>query len=131
MRKLPVFVLAAATALIAAGAPMTSQAATFQIGGMNRAMTNCSGQYGNMNISGILGQLGINGNGQSCQNGGNSWSCNQGNDCFSNGTCGGQNCYDQGCGDCWEWVDGQECYGQDSCQTGNCGFPGMPVFSFR
>mgnify|MGYP000125721667 CR=1 FL=1 len=52
MRKLPLFVLAAATALSIASVPMTAHAATFQVvgggNGMNGYMTNCSGQTGNL-----------------------------------------------------------------------------------
>ena len=49
MRKLPLFVLAAATALSIASVPMTAHAATIQVvgggNGMNGYMTNCSGKY--------------------------------------------------------------------------------------
>ena len=52
MRKLPLFVLAAATALSIASVPMTAHAATIQVvgggNGMNGYMTNCSGQTGNL-----------------------------------------------------------------------------------
>ncbi len=60
MRKLPLFVLAAATALSIASVPMTAHAATIQVvgggNGMNGYMTNCSGQTGN--LANMLNQLG-------------------------------------------------------------------------
>lgn len=49
MRKLPVFVLAAATALTVAGVPMTAQAATCPTSGNSFYLTSCSGQSGNIN----------------------------------------------------------------------------------
>ncbi len=62
MRKLPVFVLAAAAALTVAGVPMTAQAATTcQSAGVNSFTTSCNGQ----NIESILNQLGCF-NGNSC-----------------------------------------------------------------
>ncbi|MEY8355882.1 hypothetical protein AALB39_21335 [Lachnospiraceae bacterium 54-53] len=78
MRKLPVFVLAAATALTVAGVPMTAQAATCPTSGFSSYLTNCSGQTGNINS--ILNQLG-------CSNGTKGATTGSGN-CYSGSTKG-------------------------------------------
>jgi hypothetical protein len=49
MKKLPVFLFAAATALTVAGVPMTAQAATCSRTTSNCYTSNCSNQYGNLN----------------------------------------------------------------------------------
>lgn len=84
MKKLSAFVLAAATILTVAGAPMTSHAAVIRIGGNNTNgyMTSCNGQARNRN--GVLNQMGFNTyNGQNCGNaqncGGGFGQCQTGN----------------------------------------------------
>ena len=47
MKKMPVFILAAATVLSIAGAPMTAQAASCYTSYSNCFSSNCYGQYGN------------------------------------------------------------------------------------
>jgi hypothetical protein len=49
MKKLPVFVLAAATVLTVAGVPMTAQAATCSRTYTNCYTSNCFGQSGDLN----------------------------------------------------------------------------------
>ena len=56
MKKLPVFVLAAATAIIASGVPMTAQAATCPVNVSNCFSSSFCGQSGNIND--ILNRLG-------------------------------------------------------------------------
>ncbi len=56
MKKLPVFVLAAATAVIASGVPMTAQAATCPVNVSNCYSSSFCGQSGNIND--ILSRLG-------------------------------------------------------------------------
>ncbi len=93
MRKLPVFVLAAATALTVAGVPMTAQAATCPVSSGNSFnLSNCFGQSGDINS--ILSKLGCsNGTncftGSNCSNGSN---YSNGSSCTKGATCSGGNC---------------------------------------
>lgn len=64
MKKLPVFVLAAATALTVAGVPMTAQAATCSRSYSNCYTSNCFGQSSNLN-----NLLNCYGNKSNCSNG--------------------------------------------------------------
>ena len=126
MRKLPLFVLAAATALSIASVPMTAHAATFQVvgggNGMNGYMTNCGGQTGN--LANMLNQLGAGtgsrgslgcGLGQNLAGNG---SCSYGQGCADNGSCG----YGQGCADNGSCGFGQSCSGNQNCTNGqSCG----------
>ena len=87
MRKLPVFVLAAATALTVAGVPMTAQAATCPVSSGNSFnLSNCFGQSGDINS--ILSKLGCS-NGTNCFTGSN---CSNGSSCTKGATCSGGNC---------------------------------------
>ncbi|MDR2022468.1 MAG: hypothetical protein LBQ71_04290 [Hungatella sp.] len=93
MRKLPVFVLAAATVLTVAGVPMTAQAATCPVSSGNcYTISNCFGQSGDINS--ILSKLGC-GNGNSCSNGTtctNGSTCSNGSTGTKGATCSGSNC---------------------------------------
>ncbi|MDR1770598.1 MAG: hypothetical protein LBS02_08180 [Hungatella sp.] len=93
MRKLPVFVLAAATVLTVAGVPMTAQAATCPVSSVNcYTISNCFGQSGDINS--ILSKLGC-GNGNSCSNGTtctNGSTCSNGSTGTKGATCSGSNC---------------------------------------
>ncbi|WP_077611630.1 hypothetical protein [Clostridium sp. Marseille-P2415] len=80
MRKLPVFVLAAATALTVAGVPMTAQAATCPLSSNNFSTSSCFGQSGDINS--ILSKLG-------CKNG---TTCITGTNCTKGSNCSGSNC---------------------------------------
>lgn len=106
MRKLPVFVLAAATALTVAGVPMTAQAATCPTSGNSFYLTNCSGQTGN--IDSLLKLLG-------CSNGtgtkgatASSGNCSQSN-CLTGNCLTGSNCF-----------SGSGCLTGSSCLKGSC-----------
>lgn len=94
MRKLPVFVLAAATVLTVAGVPMTAQAATCPTSTSNYTnLSNCFGQSGDINS--ILSKLGCNTNGNSCSNGTtctNGSNCTTGSTCTKGASCSGSNC---------------------------------------
>lgn len=72
MKKLPVFLFAAATALTVAGVPMTAQAATCSRTS-NYYSSNCSTQYGNLNnllnCYGTKGSNSLNGNNSNCVKG--------------------------------------------------------------
>ncbi|WP_206426665.1 hypothetical protein [Clostridium sp. E02] len=80
MRKLPVFILAAATVLSIAGVPMTAQAASCSNSYSNCFSSNCYGQFGNFNLS----QYGCsNRNSRNCYTSGrNSSSCYGSNSYF-------------------------------------------------
>ncbi|MDK2967982.1 MULTISPECIES: hypothetical protein [Lacrimispora] len=67
MRKLPAFVLAAATVLTVAGVPMTAQAATCSRSLPNSYSSNCYGQ----SLNSLLSQYGCNSKNRSnCSNSG-------------------------------------------------------------
>lgn len=107
MRKLPVFVLAAATALTVAGVPMTAHAATVCVTGTNGTncyVTSCSGLTTSKNN--ILNQIRLNKyNGPSCTTGSG---CGIGQSCTNNKNCN----------------LGQSCSGNKGCTNG---FQGMSI----
>lgn len=117
MRKLPVFVLAAATALTVAGVPMTAQAATCPTSGNGFYLTSCSGQSGNINS--LLNLLGCsNGTGTKGATTG-SGNCSQSN-CLTGNCITGSNCNSgSGCLTGSSCLKGS-CTTDSSCSNGSC-----------
>ena len=142
MRKLPLFIAAAAFTLSLAGAPMTSHAAMVRVGsignGVSGYTTNCN--FGQNGMSGLAASLyGQNtggkssGNGQSllggvsCGNGQNGFggaNCGNGQNGFGDVSCGnGQNGFGGvGCGNGQNGLGGANCGNGQGCFDGaNCG----------
>ena len=136
MRKLPLFIAAAAFTLSLAGAPMTSHAAMVRVGsignGVSGYTTNCN--FGQNGMSGLAASLyGQNTGGKSCGNGQSllgGVSCGNGQNGFGGVGCGngqnglgGANCGNgQGCFDGANCGNGQGCTGNEACNSGqSCG----------
>ncbi|WP_312448172.1 hypothetical protein [Lacrimispora sp.] len=122
MRKLPVFVLAAATVLTVAGVPMTAQAATCQVSSNNcYTISNCFGQSGDINS--ILSKLGCNsGNGNSCSNGTtctNGSNCTDGSTCTKGATCSGSDCSNSKNSTCSSGKNNSSCSKTKGATTNN------------
>lgn len=94
MRKLPLFIAAAAFSLSLVGAPMTSHAAVVRVGGIGNGMsgytTNCN--FGQNGMGGLAASLyGQNAGGFSCgndQSGFGGANCRNGQSCFNGDSCG-------------------------------------------